>query len=150
MSHLNSLTHRFPRFPLRNLCSLVTLAVFSLVYAAIDTAFFWAPISPGLAKSRILPAVPADFHPRTPLISSCTVQLRTLCAARSLATLCSLRPLVQALGSCLASGAPWSPAMPPSLGRVLGNNTTPICTFCAALTNDLTTSIAIESQQSYE
>ena len=29
----------------------------------------------------------------------------------------SLRPLVQALGSCLASGAPWSSTMPPSLGR---------------------------------
>ena len=32
--------HRFPRFPLRNLCSLVMLAVSSLVFAAIDTAFF--------------------------------------------------------------------------------------------------------------
>ena len=29
----------------------------------------------------------------------------------------SLRPLVQALESCPASGAPWSSAMPPSLGR---------------------------------
>ena len=29
----------------------------------------------------------------------------------------SLRPLVQTLGSCTASGAPWSSAMPPSLGR---------------------------------
>ena len=38
-SHLNSLTHRYPRFPLKNLCSLVTLAVFSLVFAATDTAF---------------------------------------------------------------------------------------------------------------
>ena len=38
-SHLNSLTHRFPRFPLKNLCSLVTLTVFSLVFAATDTAF---------------------------------------------------------------------------------------------------------------
>ena len=35
---LNSLTHRFPRFPLRNLCSLVMLAVSFLVYAATDTA----------------------------------------------------------------------------------------------------------------
>ena len=40
LSHRNSSTHRFPRFPPRNLCSLVTLAVFSLVYAATDTAFF--------------------------------------------------------------------------------------------------------------
>ena len=39
LSHLNSSTHRFPRFPLRNLCSLVTLAVFSLVFAATDTAY---------------------------------------------------------------------------------------------------------------
>ena len=39
LSHLNSLTHRFPRFPPRNLCSLIILAVFSLVYAAMDTAY---------------------------------------------------------------------------------------------------------------
>ena len=37
--HRNSLTHRFPRFPLRNMCSLVMLAVSSLVFAATDTAF---------------------------------------------------------------------------------------------------------------
>ena len=35
----NILTHRFPRFPLRNLCSLVMLAVSSLDFAAMDTAF---------------------------------------------------------------------------------------------------------------
>ena len=29
----------------------------------------------------------------------------------------SLRPLIQALGNCPASGAPWSSAMPPSIGR---------------------------------
>ena len=81
------LTHRFPRFPPRNLCSLVMLAVSSLVFAAMDTAFFYV-ISLGLAKSRILPAVPVDTRPRTPLISFCNVQLRTLCAADSLATLC--------------------------------------------------------------
>ena len=34
------LTHGLPRLPLRNLCSLVMLAVSSLVYAATDTAFF--------------------------------------------------------------------------------------------------------------
>ena len=39
LSHRNSSTHRFPRSPPRNLCSLVTLAAFSLVYAATDTAF---------------------------------------------------------------------------------------------------------------
>ena len=39
-------------------------------------------ISLGLAESRILPAAPADTS--TPLISFCTVQLRTFCAARFL------------------------------------------------------------------
>ena len=36
----NILTHRFPRFPPRNFCSLVMLAVSSLVFAATDTAFY--------------------------------------------------------------------------------------------------------------
>ena len=40
LSHQSILTHRFPRFPPRNLCSLVMLAVSSLVFAATDTAFF--------------------------------------------------------------------------------------------------------------
>ena len=40
LSHRNSSTRRFPRFPPRNLCSLVMLAVCSLVYAVTDTAFF--------------------------------------------------------------------------------------------------------------
>ena len=39
LSHLNTSARRFPRFPPRNLCSLVMLAVFSLVYAATDTAY---------------------------------------------------------------------------------------------------------------
>ena len=38
LSHLNSLTNRFPRFPLKNLCSLVTLNVCSFISAATDTA----------------------------------------------------------------------------------------------------------------
>ena len=45
-------------------------------------------LSLGLAESRILLAAPVDTRPRTPLISFCTVQLRTLCVAHSLATLC--------------------------------------------------------------
>ena len=39
LSHLNSLTHKFPRFPPRNLCFYVMLAMFSLAFAATDTAF---------------------------------------------------------------------------------------------------------------
>ena len=45
-------------------------------------------ISLELVEWRIRPAAPVDTRPRTPLISFCTVQLRTLCAARSLAILC--------------------------------------------------------------
>ena len=34
LSHQNSLTHRFPRFPSRNLCSLITLAVCFFAFAS--------------------------------------------------------------------------------------------------------------------
>ena len=49
---------------------------------------------------------------------------RTLYATHSSSILCFLRSLVQTLGNCLASGAPWSSAMPPFLGRgqVINNN----------------------------
>ena len=88
LSHLISSTHRFPRFPPSNLCSLDTLAVLSFVYATTNNAFCLVLLSLGLAESRILPETPADTRPRTLVISFCTVQLRTLCAAHSLATLC--------------------------------------------------------------
>ena len=39
LSHQSSLTHGFPRFLPRGLCSLVAPAVFSLVFAAADMAF---------------------------------------------------------------------------------------------------------------
>ena len=39
LSHGNFLTHRFPRFPRRNLSFLVMLAVFSIVFATTDTVF---------------------------------------------------------------------------------------------------------------
>ena len=99
LSHQSILTHRFPQFPLRNLCSLVMLAVSSLVFAATDTAYCWVFISLGLTESRILPAAPVDTRPRTSLISFCTVRLRTLCATHSLATLCLSRQ-APTLGRC--------------------------------------------------
>ena len=40
LSHQNSLTHRFPQFLRRSLCSLIMLAVSSLIFAATNTAFF--------------------------------------------------------------------------------------------------------------
>ena len=39
LSFINSPTHWFPQFPLRNLCALDTLAVCSLVFPATDTAY---------------------------------------------------------------------------------------------------------------
>ena len=42
----------------------------------------------GLAELRTLLAAPVDTRPRTSLILFCTAQLRTHCAAHSLATLC--------------------------------------------------------------
>ena len=72
-----------PQFPPRNLCSLVMLAVSSLVYAATDATFCQSVIPLGLAESRILLAAPVDTRPRTPLISFCTIQLRTFCAGHS-------------------------------------------------------------------
>ena len=118
------LTHRFPQFPLRNLCSFALLAVSSLVFAKTDTAFFYVLIYLGLAESRILLAAPVDTRPRTSLISFCTVQLRTLCAAHSLAILCLYTTSGPDPGELPGFWAPWSSAMPPSLGRgrVTNNN----------------------------
>ena len=118
----NILTRRFPRFPLRNLCSLVMLDVSSLVFAAMDTAFFQALTSLGLAELRTLLAAPVDIRPRT---SHSALSSYGLFAPLTLWRLSvSVRPLVQTLGSCPASGAPWSSAMPPSVGkgRVTNNN----------------------------
>ena len=88
LSHRNSLTHRFVWILLKNLCSFVTLAVRSLVFVTMDTAYCQALISLELAESRILHKAPVDIRPTTSLISFCTVQLRTLCTTRSVTTLC--------------------------------------------------------------
>ena len=113
LSHRSILTHRFPRFHPRNLCSLVMLAEFSLVYAEQPFVKFlslqdWQKQNPSCS------ACGHSSHDTSPF---CTVQLRTLCAAYSLVTV-SLQPLVQALGSCPVSGDPWSSATSPSLGRI--------------------------------
>ena len=65
----------------------------------------------------ILAAAPVDTHPRH-LSSHSALYSYGLFAPLALWRLCvSVRPLVQALWSFLASGAPWSSAMPSSLGR---------------------------------
>ena len=82
-----------------------------------------------------------DTRPRISLISLCTVQLRTLCAAHSLATLCLCTTSGPDPGNCPASGAPWSSAMPPSLGRgrVTNNNGEKSATLKSTLCNIILT-----------
>ena len=74
-THLSSTTHKSPWCPLRNLCFLDTLAV---VFSATDTAFCLSVVSLELAESRIFHAAPMLTPTRTPVISFCTIQLRTL------------------------------------------------------------------------
>ena len=86
-SHLNYSTQRAPRSSLRNLCSLVTFTMFSLLFAAANTLFCYTLIFLELEKLRILPLPPAVMRPRISLVSFCTVQLRNFCPACSLAIL---------------------------------------------------------------
>ena len=109
LSRLNSSTRRFPRFPPRCLCSLITLGVFSLVYAATDTAFCYALTS-------LNPSCSACGHSSQDTSHLILYYQDTDSLRRSLFG-DSLRPLAQALWSFPASGAPWSFAMLPSLGR---------------------------------
>ena len=83
LSYLIYSRHRSPRFQLRNLCFLVSLSVFFLVFAAMDTAFCYTLVSLELLESRILHAAPAIFEATARVMSFCAVQLWTLCAARS-------------------------------------------------------------------
>ena len=86
LSHLNSLKHRFPRFPPRNLCFYVMLAVPSLLPSLQRTqsSVKLFLIFLESAESKIHLAAPADARPKTPLISFCIVRLRTLCVTRCL------------------------------------------------------------------
>ena len=104
LSYLNSSTYTFPRFPLRNLCSLVKLAVLSQS-SLQRTQSTDMLLSPGLAESKIFLAALTDTCQDTsPLIlpSPATDSLRRSLFGNSL----SLQTLVQALGSFPASGAP--------------------------------------------
>ena len=54
---------------------------------------------------------------RTPLVSFCTVQLRSLCPLALWRLSASLQPLLQTLKSCPGSGVPCSSVMSRSFGR---------------------------------
>ena len=98
LSHRN-LTHRFPRFPTRDLCSLVTLAVFSLVFAATDTAYCLSSCLSRIGRIEN-PSCSACGHlSRIPLSYTAlsSYGLFAPLSACSLATV-SLQPLVQVRG----------------------------------------------------
>ena len=118
LSHLNSSTHRFPRFPPRNLCFYVMLAVFSLSSSVQRTQYSVKLLSFQNWKNRksflqrLWTLVPGHLSSHSALSSYELFASLTLWQFSV-----SLRPLVQALGSCQASGSLWSSAMNPSLGR---------------------------------
>ena len=79
LSHLNSLTRRFPQFPPRNLCSLVS------VLSRLRCNGHSLPLRSYLSKiaeSKIIPAAPADPVPGH-LSSHSALSSERLCAARS-------------------------------------------------------------------
>ena len=101
-SHQKCSTHRSPQHSGGNWYFAVMLIVHSTVFAASDTVF-------SLELGVFRPAS-AVIRPSTHLV----LLRHSLFGYFFL----SLRPLMQASGSCLAFGAPWSFAMPPFLGKV--------------------------------
>ena len=122
LSHRSSLTHRFPRFPPRSLCSLVMLAVSSRLRCNGYSLLLGSYLSRiGRIENPSCSACGHSSQDTSHLILHCPAT-DSLCRSLFGDSLVFLRPLVQTLGSCPASGAPWSSAMPPSLGRGRVNN----------------------------
>ena len=94
LSHQSSLTRRFPLFSHRGTCAPSSCSLCPLSRLRCNGhSLLLVLISLELAESRILPAAPVDTRPMTPLISFCTVLLRTLCAAHSFGDSLSLYDL---------------------------------------------------------
>ena len=102
MSHLNSSTHRFPRFPPSNLCFYVMLAMFSLAFATTDTAIFLSSYLHRIGRIEN-PSCSVCGHLSSHSALS-NYGLFTSLALWQFAV--SLRPLSQALLSFPTSGAP--------------------------------------------
>ena len=115
MSHQNSLTHRFPRFPPRNLCSSVMLAVFFLLGSYLCRI--------GRIENPSCSACGHSSQNTSHLFLHCPA---TDCLCHSLfGNSLSLYDLwSRPFGSCPGSGAPWSSAMPLSLGKGWVTNNT--------------------------
>ena len=112
LSHKLSFTHRFPRFPPRNLCSLVPLAVFSLVFAEMDTAYLFGFYLSTIGRIENLSCSACRHSCQDPSSHSALLRYGLFALLALWRLTVSLRPLVQALGSCPASGAPWSCIIP--------------------------------------
>ena len=113
LSHRNSLIHRFPHFSLRSLCSLVTRAVLSRLHCNGRSLLLSSYLFRiGRIENPSCSACEHSSQNISHFILHCPA---THSLRRSLSV--SLRPLVQALRSCPASGAPWSSSMPTSLGK---------------------------------
>ena len=98
LSHLNSSTLRFARFPPGNSCFYAMLAVFSLAFAATDAVFYLSRI--GRIEN---PSCSDSGH----LSSHSALSSYGLFASLALGQFSvSLRPLVQALGSCPVHSLP--------------------------------------------
>ena len=108
LCHQNSLTHRFPRF--RSLCPLSSLLYRTQPSVTLLSLLDWQNRESFL--QRLWTLVPGHLSSHSALSSYGLFAPLTLWRVSV-----SLRPLVQILGSCPASGASWSSAMPPSLGR---------------------------------
>ena len=116
LSHLNFSTHRLPRFSPRNLCSLVMLAVLFRLRCNGHSLLSSCYVSRnGRVENPSCSACGYSSQDTSHLILHCPAM--DLCAAHSLAALYLLTTSGADPGELPASGAPWSSAMPPSLGR---------------------------------
>ena len=82
-SHHNSWTHSFPKYPVKNLCFLIMVSLFSIVFDAMNTAFCETLLCLSeLAKLKILHAVLTQDT----CDPFCFIQQQTLCVAHTSTT----------------------------------------------------------------
>ena len=111
-SPLNSSTHRSPRFLPRNLSSLVTFAVFFLIFAATDTTFYLIKllsVQNGQNQKSFRSICEHSTQDTSHLILHCPATDSLCCSlfGDSFSLL-----LVQTQGSCPAFLAQWSSTRP--------------------------------------
>ena len=117
LSHRKSLTHRFPQFPPRNLCTLVMVAVTSPRLCCNGHSLLLISYLSriGRIENSFCSACGHSSQDTSHLILHCP-------ATDSLATLYLFTTSGPDPGELLSFWAPWSSAMLPSLGRGRVNN----------------------------